>query len=194
MNHLIIYMHPTETSFNGAILDEYVNKLELDGNKVKVRNLYSLKYDPLLTREEYKDSFQKNYHQDVKHEQEAVNWADIITFSFPYWWGGFPAIGKGYIDRVFSFGFAYRLDGESPVPLLKGKKAVLMFTSGTPEKEMYSSGIYDSFINLTEKSIFKFCGLELIKTVYFGNVLQCGDGRRKEMIKEAGEAAVNLGR
>ena len=47
---------------------------------------------------------------DVREEQEKVKNADLIIFQFPFYWHGFPAILKGWFDRVFLMGFAFSLD------------------------------------------------------------------------------------
>lgn len=192
MNHLIVFMHPDKNSFNGALLKEYKNKLIDLGNTVTVRYLYEDNFQPLLSQKEYDHSLQENYLPDIKTEHEEIEKADVISFIFPFWWGGFPASGKGYIDRVFSYGFAYKLKGESPVPLLSGKKAVLIFTTGTPEEEMHESGMYENFKDLTEKSIFQFCGIELEKTVHFGDVIQCTVEEREKMLRRVKETAESL--
>lgn len=52
---------------------------------------------------------------DVKKEQDYVSWADTMVFIYPIWWGGMPAIARGYLDRVFSHGFAYLNTDKSPL-------------------------------------------------------------------------------
>ncbi|MDG5789206.1 NAD(P)H-dependent oxidoreductase [Evansella sp. AB-P1] len=189
MKHLIVFMHPTKKSFNGAILDTYVDGLRSNGDTVIIRSLYEQELQPLLSQQEYKNTLANTYKLDVKKEQSYIEEADVISFIFPLWWGGFPAVGKGYIDRIFSYGFAYRLKGESPIPLLTGREVRMIFTSGTPEEEMRNSKMYTHFVDLTEKSIFSFCGLKLTDVLYFGDVLQCGDERRKEMLHKVEQLA-----
>ncbi|MBU9711446.1 NAD(P)H-dependent oxidoreductase [Evansella tamaricis] len=191
-NHLVIYMHPTEDSFNGALLNSYTKTLEEQGDHVVIRSLSAQNFRSELSHEEYKDSLNGIFSPDVRKEHEYLLQADYITFLFPFWWTGFPAVGKGYIDRVFSYGVAYELDGEDPIPLLNGKKAVLIITSGTPENEMKEMKIYSNFLELVDKSIFQFCGLELIKTVYFGNVIQCGNENRTKMLEEVSKVAKKI--
>ncbi|UCZ52035.1 NAD(P)H-dependent oxidoreductase [Bacillus shivajii] len=187
MNHLVIYMHPSRDSFNGAILSEYTKALQKAGKQVNVRNLTEQSFPPVLLKSEYEESLQGINKKDVVDEQKFIIDADIITFLFPLWWGGFPAIGKGYVDRVFSYDFAYRLINEKPIPLLTGKKVRMIFTSGTPEGELHQSGLYDQMVNLIDKSIFKFCGLELDGILHFGNVIEATNKERSKMLKEVVE-------
>ncbi|WP_096189460.1 NAD(P)H-dependent oxidoreductase [Evansella halocellulosilytica] len=189
MNHLVIFMHSSTDSFNGAILDNYVAALKKNGDHVYVRNLAEQLFYPLLTKKEYEQSLNSDYARDVKEEQTYIAKADVITFIFPMWWGGFPAIGKGYIDRVFSYGFAYRLKNESPIPLLNGKKGRIIFTSGTPEKEMHETGLYDHFVDGVNQSIFTFCGVELEGVLHFGNIIETSPSSRKKMLEKVSEFA-----
>jgi NAD(P)H dehydrogenase (quinone) len=108
---------------------------------------------------------------DIKEEMDKVTWADVIIFQFPIWWSNFPAILKGWIDRVFYNGFAFNLMemqiyDEGP---LKGKKAMLSFTTGAP-RELYSAdgphGEIDQLLKYFQHVLFEFVGMEVIP--YFG--------------------------
>ncbi|WP_416151316.1 NAD(P)H-dependent oxidoreductase [Salipaludibacillus sp. HK11] len=183
MNSYIIFMHPSKDSFNGSILNELVKSLKELNHTVRVKNLYAEAFDSQLSWQEYKESQDGLYRDDNLAEQEMISWADRLFFVFPVWWGGFPAIGKGYIDRVFSFGFAYELEGESPIPLLNNKKASLIFTTGAPEEEFVESQMYEHMVTLIDKSTLQFCGLKLDGVVHFGDVIQKSDEERQEMLK-----------
>ncbi|WP_262497627.1 NAD(P)H-dependent oxidoreductase [Pedobacter africanus] len=53
-----------------------------------------------------------------------------MSFIYPIWWTGMPAIMKGYIDRVMSYGFAYRYDQGVQKGLLGGKEVTIINTHG----------------------------------------------------------------
>ncbi|RBW69223.1 NAD(P)H-dependent oxidoreductase [Bacillus taeanensis] len=192
MNHLIIFAHPSSKSFNHAIYTNYEAALKEKGDHVIVRDLYSLNFNPILTMEEYHASKQGNYYDDVKVEQNYIKNTDIITFIYPVWWAGLPAILKGYIDRVFSYGFAYELEYESPIKLLKNKKAVQICTTGTPKEVYKQKGILRSMNQTTDEEIFNFCGIEVIDHLYYGNVVEIEEGNRKQILEEIKEFAKNL--
>jgi NAD(P)H dehydrogenase (quinone) len=183
VNHLIVFAHPNRDSFNGAILEQYESALREEGHSVKVRNLYQLDFQPALSGEEYQASFHGEYEEDVKTEQGFIHWADVLTFIYPVWWAGLPALAKGYMDRVFSFGFAYKLDGEMPIPLLSGKKAAIIFTSGTPEKLYRENGMLNSMKQTVEEGLFDFCGLQVAGHLYFGNVVMASERKHEEMLE-----------
>ncbi|WP_280769329.1 NAD(P)H-dependent oxidoreductase [Salipaludibacillus daqingensis] len=183
MNVYIIYMHPVKDSFNGSILKELITSLTEKKHQVEVNHLYAGPFKSHLTWEEYRESLNHHYESDCEEEQEMIRWADQIIFIFPVWWGGFPAIGKGYIDRVLSYGFAYELNGESPIPLMKNKKVSMIFTTGAPEEEFIESGMYHHMVDLIDKSIFQFCGFKLDGVIHLGDVIQKSDEQRQDMLK-----------
>ncbi|MCE7793554.1 NAD(P)H-dependent oxidoreductase [Salipaludibacillus sp. CUR1] len=192
MSYLIVYMHPSKDSFNGAVLQAAREELDKLNYPVEIKELANEKFSPHLSKEEYKESLSGEYPEDISKEHEKIKEAEHLIFIFPVWWGGFPALGKGYIDRVFSYGFAYELEGETPLPQLNGKKVSLIFTTGAPEKEFHESGMYGHMVELLDQSIFKFCGLELDGVLHFGDVIQSSDKDRQEMLKTVRQFISNL--
>ena len=83
---------------------------------------------------------------DVKAEQEKLLWADVLILQFPLWWFSMPAILKGWVDRVFAYGFAYGVGEHSDKRwgdrygegTFVGKRAMLIVTTGG-WKEHYSA-------------------------------------------------------
>ena len=171
MNILIIYAHPNPKSFNHAILNRTKEKYEKDGDTVIIRDLYEINFNPVLSAKDFIAIQNGNDRQDVLTEQMYIEEADRIIFIFPNWWYGMPAILKGYVDRVFSFGFAYTDDenGDS-VGLLIDKKAIFISTSGATIEELEEQGTLESFKTTIEKGIFNFCGVEVLDHIAFGNV------------------------
>lgn len=184
MNHCIVFCHPNADSFNGAILHTYKNALQALGHEVTVRHLYRLGFDPVLTWKEYQAQLGGHLAMDVEIEQASIREADALTLIYPVWWAGLPALAKGYLDRVFSYGFAYELNGEEPIPLLKGKKAATIFTSGTPEAVYRRSGMADCLKQTVEEGLFDFCGMETIGHLYFGNVVLEDNKEHERMLSE----------
>jgi NAD(P)H dehydrogenase (quinone) len=86
---------------------------------------------------------------DVLAEQEKLLWADTIIFQFPLWWYTMPAILKGWVDRVFTYHFAYGVGEHSDTKYgerfgegtLAGRKALLSVTAGGPESHYAARGI-----------------------------------------------------
>lgn len=192
MNHCIVFAHPKTDSFNGAILQTFTSTLESQGHQVIVRHLYDLAFDPVLTWPEYQAQLDGIYASDVAEEQAHIRDADALTFIYPVWWAGLPARSKGYLDRVFAYGFAYELNGEEPVPLLKGKKAATIFTSGTPEGIYRRTGMADSLKQTLKEGLFDFCGLETVDQLYFGNAVIADKVEHDRMLEETRALAMKF--
>ena len=86
---------------------------------------------------------------DVKAEIEKLLWADVLILQFPLWWFSMPAILKGWVDRVFAYGFAYGVGEHSDrrwgdrygEGTLAGKRAMLIVTAGGWEEHYSARGI-----------------------------------------------------
>lgn len=167
MKHLIIYSHPNSNSLNCCLKDELVAHLGDNNHEVIVRDLYALNFNPVLSLDDITGQQSGLVADDVMQEQEFITWADCITFIHPIWWTGLPAIMKGYIDRVFSYVFAYRYDQGVQKGLLVGKKTVIINTHGKPKAEYDAIGM-DKALQLTsDKGIYTYSGLEIIEHFFF---------------------------
>ena len=130
MNVLIVYAHPSSTSFNAALKNAAIDGLLERGASVKVSDLYEMNFNPVAIMSDVSvPENEEDVPQDLRIEREKVAWADYIIFQFPMWWTSAPAIVKGWFDRVFAAGFAYG-PGIYNHGNLKGKKAMLSFTTG----------------------------------------------------------------
>lgn len=133
----VIHAHPVETSFNRALFDAVVDELSSKGHEVDALNLYDEQFDAVLSREE-----RLNYHEvpgnltpAIKPYVDRLRAADGVIFVHPVWNYGYPAILKGYFDRIFLPGVAFVLEGGGDrgklVPNLKNiKKAAFVTTYG----------------------------------------------------------------
>lgn len=184
MNHLIVYAHPFEDSFNHAILENAVVALESKGHSVVVRSLYALGFNPVLSPADFKELRSSHTPEDIATEQAFISNTDSIIFIYPLWWTSMPAILKGYIDRVFAYGFAYQYTKEGMVEgLLTSKKGVMITTQGTPNAYYDASGMTKSLKQTTDEGIFGFCGVETLGHLFFGGISTSDDLTRKEMLK-----------
>ena len=182
MKNLIIYCHPNPKSFNHAILEKHQEKLRKQNNEVIVRDLYALNFEPILGSEDFSKFLSGEIPEDIKEEQKYIAWAEVITFIYPIWWFQMPAVLKGYIDRVFSKGFAYNLTKEGPVGLLSGKKVIIFNTTGGSLESYEKFGFKNALSTTHDVGVFGFCGMEVIRKELFYEVPMVTDEVRKEMI------------
>src|SRR4051794_9571401 len=101
MKLLLILAHPIEDSFNKAIAETARNALLAKGHEVDWLDLYAEDFDPRLTRAERASYFAEPYDSSAVAPLVArVRAVDALVLVFPQWWFGFPAILKGFFDRV----------------------------------------------------------------------------------------------
>lgn len=167
MKHLIIYAHPHEGSLNHLILETAVSLLLASGNEVVVRDLYALQFDPVLSLEDMAGQRKGTVHEKIAEEQDFIRRADALTFIYPIWWTGLPAMMKGYIDRVMSYGFAYRYDEGVQKGLLTGKKAYIFNSHGKSKAEYEASGMDRALLLTSDQGIYSYCGLEIKSHLFF---------------------------
>ncbi|CAA7194023.1 NAD(P)H-dependent oxidoreductase [Chryseobacterium potabilaquae] len=167
MRHLIIYAHPNENSLNHHLLQTVIESLQSEGHEIEIRDLNQINFNPVLSLQDMQEQRLGKVAEDITIEQDFISWAEHITFIYPIWWTGMPAIMKGYIDRVFSYGFAYRYDQGIQKGLLKEKQTVIINTHGKSHEEYASLGM-DKALSLTsDKGIFSYCGLEITQHLFF---------------------------
>ncbi len=184
MNYLIIYCHPNDKSFNRAVLQQVTEELYSTGEVIDICNLYLCGFDPVLNRTELQQMQTGGTPPDISGHQQRIADADRLVFIFPIWWVSMPALLKGYIDRVFAPGFAYRSTSEGVVPLLTDKQAILINTLGSRYNEYKRSGMLDMIQKQFAAGIFNFCGIEIIGHLILGNVPRSTAEQRTEMLQQ----------
>ncbi|MCM3791392.1 NAD(P)H-dependent oxidoreductase [Domibacillus indicus] len=192
MKHLIVYAHPHKESLNHAILKTTVEALKKNGHEVAVRDLYALDFQPVLKPEDTEAMKAGRTPQDIKTEQEFIAEADAITFIYPIWWTGLPAILKGYVDRVFSYGFAYAAGEQGIVKMLTGKKGFIINTHGTPSEVYDEMGMTAGMKVTSDTGIFEFTGIEPAGHLFFGSIGYLSADMYEGMLKEVEEQVTAL--
>jgi NAD(P)H dehydrogenase (quinone) len=132
MNIFIVYAGADPNSFNTALKEQAVSTLTAQGHAVTVSDLYHMNFRPVAIAADLVKPGE--FPGDVLAEMKKFEAADLVIFNFPLWWYSMPAILKGWVDRVFASGFAYGGGrGVFENGVFKGKKALLTFTTGSPE-------------------------------------------------------------
>ena len=186
MNVLIVFAHPEPNSLNGIMKDLAAKTLRDNGHEVKISDLYGMRFKAVLDQADFSQRQNSeifnpmmeqvnavgtgSLSQDIKDEVEKIRWADMIIFQFPVWWTSPPAILKGWFDRVFLPGVVHNIaEGKLyDTGLLKGKKAMLSFTTGAT-KDIYSSkgphGDLDEIFKFITHTILEVTGLEVLPSI-----------------------------
>jgi len=192
MKVLVVYSHPDPASFCHAILETVTEALKSKNHDTTIRDLYALKFDPILKPADFDGIASGNLPQDIKTEQDHIVRADLIIAIHPVWWTGLPAMIKGYIDRVFSYGFAYRVNDQGIVKLLGGKKVIIINTQGSPKEPYDASGMFEAMKKTSDLGIYQFCGIEVLDHIFFPAVPYVDDSIRKEYLMKVKEVISRL--
>lgn len=131
MRVMVVHAHPVETSFNRSLYNTVLDTLEERGHELDPLNLYDEHFDALLSREEriaYEDVPQ-NLTPAVKPYVDRLRAAEAVIFVHPVWNYGYPAILKGYFDRVFLPGVSFILEDGKLTPSLTNITKVAFVTT-----------------------------------------------------------------
>ncbi|OPY85949.1 MAG: General stress protein 14 [Smithella sp. PtaU1.Bin162] len=185
MKYLLIYSHPNPLSFCNAIVNTVREELWEKKHELIIRDLYGIGFDPVLKASDFIARQAGQTPADIKIEQDYVVWSDVMIFIYPIWWAALPAMIKGYIDRVISYGFAYKRDaGGNVIPLLTGKKVIVFNTQGAPEERYEKSGMFEAMRKTSDFAIFEFCGMQVLAHQFFGAVTTVDEATRKLYLKK----------
>ena len=185
MNHLIIVAHPNNQSFNKAITDAVVESSREMGAETLLRDLYSLDFNPVLSWEELQAAGCGIIPSEIRNEQLLISKADLITLIYPLWWMGFPAILKGYLDRVLTHGFAYKTEGDISVGLIQGKKMQQLITIGSNVEQYQNLGFDKSLNDCLINGLFNYCGITDIQYRLFGDIHLIDEQARADILSQA---------
>jgi NAD(P)H dehydrogenase (quinone) len=183
MKFLIIYAHPKSDGFSSYCIESVKNILSEKMENFEVLDLYSMNYDPVLKLEELYTAGNKNVSPENQQLQEKIKNSDRLIFIYPVWWGGMPAILKGFIDRIFIPGFAFKYSKEKllkfiPDKLLDDKKILILISSGGPK--FFYKMLLDPIKLINKFIIFgMFCKNN--KTYQFYGAGRINDHRKKEI-------------
>ncbi|WP_169801033.1 NAD(P)H-dependent oxidoreductase [Novosphingobium naphthalenivorans] len=181
MHILFVYAHPEPKSFTAALLEEAKAVLTEDGHSFEVSDLYGERFNPVLDRHDFstvadEDYFsvqgeqslaeeRDGYSDEIRREQARVAKADVIVFLFPLWWGGPPAIVKGWFERVMSYGFGYVDGARYDRGLFKGRSALVCVPTGGTIERFSEGGTYGTIRQVLwpfQHCALKYTGLNIL--------------------------------
>ncbi len=181
MHALIVSAHPEPQSFTARMGRFAARTLEEAGHTVSVSDLYAMRFNPVGGRHDFStrlseayfsyEGEQRHAHErsgfspDLAAEQAKLESADLLLFVCPLWWHGLPAILKGWVDRVLAVGFAYGGGRCYAQGVFRGKRALLIVTTGG-EEEAYTPegahGTIEAILYPIHHGIFQFVGMETL--------------------------------
>lgn len=181
---LIIQGHPDKESYCAALAEAYKKGAIATGAEVKEIVVRDLKFNSNL---QFGYRQRTELEPDLVESREKIQWAEHLVWVYPVWWGSLPAILKGFIDRVFLPGFAFRKRPDSLWwdKLLTGKTARIISTLDQPAWYYWLVYRRPSH-NAMKKLTLEFCGIKPVKTTTIGPIRMSKDTYRRNWIKKIG--------
>lgn len=179
---LVVLGHPSADSFCAALADACAEAIGQHGAEVRVLRLGQLEFDPVL-REGYRGA--QALEPDLEAARADILWAEHLVFVYPTWWGVMPALLKGFIDRTFLPGFAFRYRKGSQLwdRLLSGRSAHLVVTMDTPNwfyRLVYGSPGH----NAMKRNILEFSGIRPVRITTLTPLRQSTQAQRERWLRE----------
>jgi len=160
--------HPGTDRLVTALMDRYLTAAVDAGAEITKFNLRDMEFDPILY-EGYKK--RQDWEPDLAKSAQSIQDSDHLLLGFPLWWGAQPALLKGFFDRVFLPGYAFKYHKNDPMwdKLLKGRSADVFITADTPEfflRLSYGAPIFRQM----KGQILGFSGFKPVKQYYFAPI------------------------
>jgi NAD(P)H dehydrogenase (quinone) len=129
---LLILGHPRRDSFCAGLADAYAQGASGAGHELRRYDLGELQFNVVLDGR-YRQA-EQTLEPILIELQQAIRWADHLVFVYPTWWGVMPALLKGFFDRAFLPGFAFKYRKGSKLwdRLLSGRSARALVTMDSP--------------------------------------------------------------
>ncbi len=180
---LVILAHPQAKSYCAALAQAYAEGARASGAELRLVNLAELTFNPVGSGSHEKPLV---LEPALKQAQDDITWAEHLVFVYPILWGTIPALLKGFIERVFTPGFAVNFRNDSPLwdKLLAGRSARLIVTLNTPPL-LYRLLFRRAGHITMKRSILEFCGITPVKITDIGPMKNASAGKREQWIQQA---------
>jgi NAD(P)H dehydrogenase (quinone) len=129
--------------------------------------------------------------KDARRQWEKVAAADGLAFIAPVFWLHFPAILKGWFERVFAYGSAYELTREGwqghvsgRVPLMRHEKALVISTTLFCEAD-YKAEWEAPMTRIIDDWGLRYPGVKRVEHVYFYEAAIAEPPRLQEYLRRA---------
>lgn len=162
MHILIVTAHPEAQSLTHAVASQLAEGIASSNamNVVEFANLAQESFNPCFTEADLAVHRHKAAPpRDVQLEQARIERADALVLVYPVYWWSMPALLKGWIDRVFSNGWAFNFDPKGSLTKSLGRLSINMIGIGGADAFTYKRYGYGPAMNAQiDQGIFGYCG------------------------------------
>lgn len=191
MHVLTILDHPEPSSFSAAAAHCFNEGARAAGHSVELADLHAEGFDPRWSRADIAGEKTGSPPADVAREQQRVAGADAICLVFPLYWWGMPAMTKGWIDRVWTWGWAYDQLDDPEMSLQRPRTGVLLVPAGANSDEMEQEGYRGALEKAWIDGTFGYFGFAR-RRLEILNGATGSEARRKALLDRAHQIGMDL--
>ncbi|MBT7780009.1 MAG: NAD(P)H-dependent oxidoreductase [Rhodospirillales bacterium] len=191
MKILTVIAHPNEGSFTHALMNEFISSAKSAGNTVDVADLYAEGFDPCFNMHDIALYGGTGEVSDkIANEHKRVMDTDAIALFFPIWWWSMPAMLKGWVDRVFTSGFAFTFEDGNTKGLLTHRKAAMFCPAASDHGFYRRYGYHNALQRQNDAGVFGYCGIADVETHIFPNAEGSDETRASHLAhaRQAGQS------
>lgn len=191
MRILVVLDHPDPKSFTAAVANEFASGAHMAGHSTELADLNAEGFDPRWSMLDIEGDLRGAPPSDILAEQERIARSDALAFVFPLFWWGMPATMKGWVDRVWSWGWAYdQLDNPNQ-SLQRPRTGVFLVPAGARSDEMEASGYTQAINTAWMDGTFGYFGFVRRKLILLNGSKGSPD-RRQELLERAHHAGLTI--
>jgi NAD(P)H dehydrogenase (quinone) len=191
MHILVVLDHPDPNSLSAALAQKFISGAQSAGHTTELADLNTEGFDPRWTIADIENDGSTNTPQDVIAEQNRIARADALCFVFPLFWWGMPAMTKGWVDRVWSWNWAYDQLDDPEKSLQRSRTGVFLIPAGARSDEMEDMG-YDTALDTAwMKGTFGYFGFSN-RTLHILNGSKGSQERREGLLQCAYQAGAEI--
>ncbi|MFE2336568.1 NAD(P)H-dependent oxidoreductase [Streptomyces coelicoflavus] len=171
MHLLTVFSHPLTDKYPSAVMDAFHQPFRQAGHSIDVLDLHREGFDPRFTEADHAHFWGGPAPDDVLEMHRRVEVADRLAFIYPVYWWGMPAMMKGWIDRVFTEGWAYQYGsgvddrGKQPLYALLPSVPTTLIGIGGSKKHTYDRyGYREAMRTQIDVGVFAYCGIDDVES------------------------------
>lgn len=168
MHTLVLVAHPKPSSLSHAIAQELVQALTAadPAHTAELADLHQEGFDPRFTETDTAVLHKEQaLAADVLAEQARLDRADALALVYPVYWWSFPGLLKGWIDRVFTQGWAYDEDAHGRLHKKLGRLHIHLLALGGADQRTYARhGYFGAMKTQIDHGIFGYCGAQVLSS------------------------------
>ncbi|MBE5269703.1 MULTISPECIES: NAD(P)H-dependent oxidoreductase [Stenotrophomonas] len=194
MHSLIVVAHPDPASLTHAVAARIAQAIADadESNTTAMADLMAEGFDPRFNGQD-----QALFRgiapppADVAAEHARLDATDTLVLVYPLYWWSFPALLKGWIDRVFTQGWAYAEGADGKVEKRLQQLQVHLVGIGGADAAMIERRGYGAAMNTQiDMGIFDYCGARVLSSTL---LLEADTGAAAAHLQTAMEIGRKIG-